>query len=114
VAVKKHSNFIDGKFTDTASGESIEVINPSTGDVIGEVTNSVAEDVDRAVEAAERAFADDWGETTPAERFEYLTKLADALEEHREELGDLEALNVGKPREAAAEEVDGAADCLRF
>jgi 1-pyrroline dehydrogenase len=114
VAQKNYSNFIGGKFTDTASGETIDVVNPSTGDVIAAVPNSTAEDVDRAVEAAEQAFAGDWGDTTPSERFEMLSKLADAVQERREELGDLESLNVGKPREAAAEEVDGFADCLRF
>src|SRR5437764_12201524 len=112
VAQKSYSNFIGGKFVDTASGETIDVVNPSTGEVASAVPNSTAEDVDRAVEAAEKAFEGDWGDTTPSERFELLTKLADALQEHREELGDLESLNVGKPREAAAEEVDASADCL--
>ena len=114
VALKRFSNHIGGKAADSSSGETIDVVNPATGEVIAAVPNSTAEDIDHAVEAAERAFFGDWGDTTPAERFEVLTKLADALDEHAEELGELESLNVGKPRAAAVEEVAGASDCLRF
>src|SRR3954454_7067607 len=97
VTVRRYSNFIAGAPAESSTGETDQIVNPATGDVIAEVPRSGAEDIDRAVEAAERAFRGDWGETTPAERFEYLTKLADALDEHAEELGELESLNVGKP-----------------
>src|SRR5919201_1052785 len=114
VAVKRYQNFVDGKHVDSASGGTIDVINPATGEVIAGVPDSTAEDIDAAVQAAEKAFAGDWGDTTPAERFEILNKLADALDEHAEELGELESLNVGKPREAAVEEIGASSDTLRF
>src|SRR5919201_4253573 len=114
VAVKRYQNFVDGKHVDSASGGTIDVINPATGEVIAGVPESTAEDIDAAVQAAEQAFAGDWGDTTPAERFEILNKLADALDEHAEELGELESLNVGKPREAAVEEIGASSDTLRF
>ena len=114
VAVKRYQNFVDGKHVDSASGGTIDVINPATGEVIAGVPDSTAEDIDAAVQAAEKAFAGDWGDTTPAERFEVLNKLADALDEHAEELGELESLNVGKPREAAVEEIGASSDTLRF
>ncbi|MGZ4430277.1 MAG: aldehyde dehydrogenase family protein, partial [Gaiellales bacterium] len=114
VAIKRYANFVDGQPVESSSGEVDEIINPATGETIAEVPRSNAEDIDRAVEAAEKAFNGDWGDTTPAERFEVLNKLADALDEHAEELGTLESLNVGKPREAAIEEVAAASDCLRF
>src|SRR5436190_1087272 len=114
VAVKRYQNCADGKAVDSASGGTIDVINPATGETIAGVPESTAADIDAAVEAAERAFAGDWGDTTPAERFELLSKFADALDEHADELGELESLNVGKPREAAVDEVAGASDCLRF
>jgi 1-pyrroline dehydrogenase len=114
VAVKRYQNFVDGKAVDSASGGTIDVINPATGEVIAGVPESTGEDIDAAVQAAEKAFAGDWGDTTPAERFELLNKLADALDEHAEELGELESLNVGKPREAAVEEIGAASDTLRF
>jgi 1-pyrroline dehydrogenase len=114
VALKRYQNFVDGKTVDSASSGTIDVVNPSTGEVIAAVPDSSAEDVDAAVAAAERAFNGDWGDTTPAERFEILAKFADALDEHAEELGELESLNVGKPRGAAIDEVAGASDCIRF
>jgi 1-pyrroline dehydrogenase len=115
VAIKRYANFINGEPTESASGEVDEIINPATGEVIAEVPRSTAEDVDRAVQAAEKAFFEGgWRDTTPAERFELLNKLADAIDEHRDELGELESLNVGKPLEAAKEEMDGSSDCYRF
>jgi aminobutyraldehyde dehydrogenase len=115
VAIKRYANFINGEPAESASGEVDEIINPANGEVIAEVPRSTAEDVDRAVQAAEKAFFEGgWRETTPAERFELLNKLADAIDEHRDELGELESLNVGKPLEAAKEEMDASSDCYRF
>ena len=74
----------------------MEVVNPATGETIGEVPSGGAEDVDRAVDAAKKALPD-WLDTTPKERSELLLKLADVLDEHGEELAQLESLNVGKP-----------------
>ena len=114
VAVKRYVNFIDGQSVESASGETDEIVNPANGEVIAEVPRSSGDDVDRAVAAAEKAFFGDWRDTTPAERFALIGKLADAIEEHRDELGQLESLNVGKPLEAAKEEMDASADCFRF
>jgi len=87
--------FIGGELADAASGETMEVIAPATGETIAEVPRCGAEDVDRAVEAAQAA-APEWLEKTPKERSELLHKLADVLEEHAEELAQLESVNVGK------------------
>ena len=114
VAVKRYSNFIGGEQVEPAAGEVDQIINPANGEVIAEVPRSGADDVDRAVEAAEKAFFGDWRDTTPAERFELLNRFADAIDEHRDELGELESLNVGKPLEAAKEEMDAASDTFRF
>ena len=65
VALKRFSNHIGGKAADSSSGETIDVVNPATGEVIAAVPSSTAEDIDHAVEAAERAFFGDWGDTTP-------------------------------------------------
>jgi 1-pyrroline dehydrogenase len=105
--------FIGGGWVDSASGETMEVINPATGDVIAEVPQCNAEDVDRAVEAAGAAWPD-WVEKTPKERSELLHKLADVLEENAEELAQLESLNVGKPLMASRDEMPFSADNLRF
>jgi 1-pyrroline dehydrogenase len=111
--VSKHQNFIGGGWVDAAGGETMEVVNPSTGDVIAEVPNASAEDVDRAVQAAKKALPE-WLETTPGERGELLLKLATAIEEHTDELAELESRNVGKPLSYAKDEMPVCVDNLRF
>jgi len=110
----KLQNFIDGEFVESVDGETEDVINPSTGDVIGQAPLSTAEDVDRAVRAARAAF-DSWSATTPRTRSEMLLKLADAILEHGDEFADLESADAGKPRQAFVdEELEVCADNLRF
>ncbi|MCW2975294.1 MAG: Aminobutyraldehyde dehydrogenase [Actinomycetia bacterium] len=108
-----YKNFVGGEWVDAASGETMEVINPATGETIAEVPRCSAEDVDRAVAAADKALAG-WLDSTPKERSELLHKLADVLEEHGEELAQLESLNVGKPLMASRDEMPFSADNLRF
>src|SRR5436190_13225472 len=105
--------FIGGKWADSASGETMEVIAPATGEVIAEVPRSGAKDVDRAVQAAE-AVLPEWLEKTPKERSELLHKLAEVIDENAEELAQLESLNVGKPLMASRDEMPFSADNLRF
>jgi 1-pyrroline dehydrogenase len=104
---------IGGDLADAASGETMEVIAPATGETIAEVPRCGAEDVERAVEAAQAA-APAWLEKTPKERSELLHKLADVLEENAEELAQLESVNVGKPLMASRDEMPFSADNLRF
>src|SRR5918992_5709080 len=96
-------NFIDGEFVDPAEGQTEPVLNPATTEQIAEAPLSTAEDVNRAVAAAKKAF-ESWGETTPGERALALLKLADRIEEHGEELANLESANAGKPRKAFLED----------
>jgi betaine-aldehyde dehydrogenase len=110
----KLQNFIDGEFVDAADGATEEVTNPATGEAIADMQLSGEEDVDRAVKAAKRAFPG-WAATTPGERAAAMIKLADVLEEHAEELADLEAADAGKPRGAFLEdEMPFICDNLRF
>jgi betaine-aldehyde dehydrogenase len=110
----KLQNFIDGEFADAADGATEEVTNPATGDVIAEMQLSTEKDVDRAVAAAKRAFPG-WAATTPGERAAAILKLADLLEEHAEELADLESADAGKPRGVFLEdEMPFLCDNLRF
>src|SRR5215207_851689 len=107
-------NFVDGALVDTVEGRSEPVINPATGEQIATAPLSGAADVDRAVAAARRAF-EEWSGKTPAERSLALLRLADAIEEHGDELAELEALDAGKPIEAVkADEIPVVADNLRF
>ena len=110
----KLQNFIDGEFVDAADGATEEVTNPATGDVIAEMQLSTEKDVDRAVAAAKRAFPG-WAATTPGERAAAILKLADLLEEHAEELADLESADAGKPRGVFLDdEMPFLCDNLRF
>jgi len=107
------SNFIDGERV-RSDGETEAVLNPATGEELARAPKSSAEDVDRAVRAARRAF-DGWSQTTPAQRSQALLALADMVEEHGDGLARLEALNAGKPIEAAKnDEIPVMADNLRF
>src|SRR6266487_347468 len=111
--VTSYKNFVGGEWVDAAGGETMEVLNPATGEVIAEVPNSSAEDVDRAVQAAKKALPE-WLETTPGERAEMLLKLADALDQHADELAELESRNVGKPLSYAKDELPVCSDNIRF
>jgi betaine-aldehyde dehydrogenase len=107
-------NFIDGAFVDAAASESISVVNPATGEELAQEPVSSPEDVDRAVKAARAAF-DGWSRTTPGERQAALLKLADVLEEHADEIAELEARNAGKPLQAFKDdEIPFMVDNLRF
>jgi len=107
-------NFIDGEFVDASGEAADQVVNPATGEVIAEAPRSTAEDVDRAVAAARRAFAT-YSKTTPGDRAALMLKLADALEEHGDELAQLESENAGKPVQAFKDdELAFMVDNLRF
>ena len=111
--VKTYKQFIGGEFVDAASGETTDVENPANGEVIAKVPASSKEDVDRAVEAAARAFQS-WGQTTPQDRSLALLKIADSLEAAADELGRLESANAGKPVAAAIDEMAVSTDLFRF
>jgi betaine-aldehyde dehydrogenase len=107
-------NFVDGELVDPASGATMPVLNPATGEEIAQAPDSSAEDVARAVSAARGAF-DGWAATTPGERALALIRLADAIEADADELAHLEAANAGKPISAFRDdEIPFMVDNLRF
>src|SRR5215210_645748 len=107
-------NVINGEPVDPAEGRTEDVIDPSTGEPIAEAPLSTQEDVNRAVEAAQNAFAA-WGAAMPMDRMTALLKTADLIEERADEIADLEAADAGKPRKAFLEdEIPFMADNLRF
>src|SRR5881227_3494661 len=105
--------FIGGESADSASGETMEVVNPATGEVIAEVPRCNADDVDRAVAVAKQALPE-WLDKAPKDRSELLHALAGVLEDNAEELAQLESANVGKPLMASRDEMPFSADNLRF
>jgi betaine-aldehyde dehydrogenase/aminobutyraldehyde dehydrogenase len=105
--------FIGGEWVESSSGETMEVLNPATGEVIAEAPRASAEDVDRAVEAAKKAW-DEWRTKTPKDRMELLLAMADVVDEHADELARLESQNVGKPWWVVKDEPGAISDNLRF
>ena len=106
-------NFIGGEFRAAADGATDDVLNPATGEVLAQVASGGAADIDAAVAAAADAFTT-WSRTTPRERFEKITALANAIEADLDELKRLEALNVGKPLSIIDFEFDLTVDNFRF
>jgi len=88
--------FVDGEFVD-GTGTPFKTVNPATEEVLSEVATGSAEDVDRAVAAARRAFTRVWGPMRPADRGKYLFRIARLLQERAREFAVLETLDNGKP-----------------
>ncbi len=108
--------FVDGAFVPSALGDRFATVNPATGEVLAKVAAGAAEDVDRAVAAARRAFADGrWSDRAPTGRKAVLLRLADLVREHAEELALLDSLDAGKLiADTTAIDVPGSAAILQW
>jgi betaine-aldehyde dehydrogenase len=107
-------NVINGELVDSVSGETYDVIDPTTGEVYAQAPMSGAEDVDRAYAAADAAF-ESWGQTTPQERANALLKIAQAIEQRVEEINAVECRDTGKPLGLTmSEEMPYASDHFKF
>ena len=89
--------FIDGEFVESKSGKKMDLICPATEEVLCAVSDGNSEDVDLAVQAAERAMKGEWGNMEPKQRQDLLLKLADEWDRQVEEIARLEAINNGTP-----------------
>src|SRR5271155_438886 len=108
--------FINGQWTDAASGKTFATPNPATGETLANVAEGDAEDINRAVRAARRAFEDGpWSRMTPSDRGRLIWKIGDLILEHADELAQLESLDNGKPVGVArAADVPLAADLFHY
>ncbi|MBK4587978.1 aldehyde dehydrogenase family protein, partial [Enterobacter hormaechei] len=98
----------------TGEGEKQAVYNPATGEVLLEIAEASAAQVDAAVQAADRAFTE-WGQTTPKTRAECLLKLADVIEANADAFAKVESLNCGKPLHCVqGDEIPAVVDVFRF
>jgi acyl-CoA reductase-like NAD-dependent aldehyde dehydrogenase len=110
----RHQLFIDGRFVDAESGETLATLNPHDNSVIAEVAMAGKADIDKAVAAATRAFPA-WGRMAAADRGRILLRLADLIEANSEELARLESLDTGHPlRDSRALDVPRTAACFRY
>ena len=109
--------WINGQWMDSISGQTMDVENPATGETVGQVMNAGSEDVDLAVKAAKKAFYDGrWSRTTSQERFEVLMKMADLMEERKDEIARIESEDTGKPYEylSLGADIPFAVDNMRY
>ena len=109
--------FINGRFVDSLSGATFNTVNPATGDVLTQVAEGRAEDIDLAARAARTAFdSGPWTrKMSAADRARILWKVSDLLIAHVEELAELETLDSGKPvTENAKIDLPMAADCFQY
>ena len=108
--------FINGQWADAASGKTFDTPNPATGETLARIAEGDAEDIDRAVRAARRAFDDGpWSRMTPSERGRIIWRIGDLILEHADELAQLESLDNGKPYAVAkAADVPLAADLFHY
>src|SRR5260370_4847462 len=91
---------INGKWVDSTSGKTFPTINPSTGEVITQVAESDAPDVDKAVAAARAAVGKrPWRKISASQRRVLMNKLPDLNEKHADQLAHLEALDYGEPHQ---------------
>ncbi|MCB1379070.1 MAG: aldehyde dehydrogenase [Alphaproteobacteria bacterium] len=95
--LKRYQMFIDGEWVNASAGKTFDSINPATGEAWAEIPEADAQDVDRAVRAAHRAFSEgDWATMVPSARARYLRKLAELLAHKSEDLGRTETIDTGK------------------
>jgi len=106
--------FIDGRWQAPASGRTLDLEDPSSGETIGRIARSETEDVDAAVAAARRARADDWGRATAAERGRILARIGALVSERVDMLAELEATDVGKPLKQARADALALARYMEF
>ncbi|CAL5444659.1 unnamed protein product [Camellia sinensis] len=103
VQIEHTQLLINGQFVDSASGKTFPTYDPRTGEVIAQVAEGHAEDINRAVSAARKAFDEGpWPKMTAYERSRILLRFADLVEKHSDEIAALETWNNGKPYEQAA------------
>jgi len=116
VRVGETQLLINGKFVDAVSGKTFLTLDPRTGEVIARVAEGDAEDVDRAVVAARKAFDEGpWPKMTAYERSRILLRFADLIEKHNDDIAALETWDNGKPYEQAAHiEVPMLARLMRY
>ena len=114
--VKDQLLLIDGKWRSSVSGKTFSTVNPATGETICQVAEGDKADVDLAVKAARRAFEEGpWSKMNASERGRLINKLADLIEQNKDELAALETLDNGKPlRDSLAADLPLTIKCYRY
>ena len=110
-----HALYINGESVPSSGSASLDVIDPSTTEVIARVPDATRADVDKAVAAARQAFDEGaWKETTAQDRGRILFRLADLVRQRADELAELECRNTGKPIVEAEFDIGDVATCFEY
>ena len=110
---EKFGQFIDGKWQQSSSGETYDVINPATEEIIGKASKANSKDIQRALTSAEKGL-EIWKNTSPWERSKVIRKISDLMRKKVDTLAKWLTLEVGKPLSEGAGEVGGAADIFEW
>ena len=106
--------FIGGKWVHPASGETIPLLNPSTGETICEISRGNKTDIDLSVTEARKAYEGEWGKFTATMRGRVLVKMSQLVLEKVDYLAELEAIDVGKPLKQAKADAIALGRYLEF
>lgn len=106
--------FINGKWSESHSRNTINVVAPSNGESIGKISRGGLDDINMAVAAARQAFEGVWGKTTAVDRGRFLSRLGLKISEHAEELARLEALDTGKTMKLARNDIVATARYFEY
>jgi succinate-semialdehyde dehydrogenase/glutarate-semialdehyde dehydrogenase len=109
----KFGQFIDGKWQKSSSGETYDVINPATEEIIGKASKANKNDIDLSLKSAEKGF-EIWKNTPPWERSKIIRKISELIRKRIDVLSKWLTLEVGKPLAEGASEASGAADIFEW
>ena len=110
---EKFGQFIDGKWQKSSSGETYEVLNPATEEIIGKASKADNKDIELALKSAEKGL-EIWKNTSPWERAKIIRKISELIRKNVDILSKWLTLEVGKPLTEGAGEVGGAADIFEW
>ena len=110
---EKFGQFIDGKWVKSSSGETYDVINPATEEIIGKASKANKKDIDACLKSAEKGL-EVWRNTTPWERSKIIRKISDLIRKRNDSLSKWLTLEVGKPLKEGIGEANGAADIFEW
>src|SRR5580704_8654467 len=113
--VRTYQMYVNGEWVDSKSAKTFPVYDPSTEEVIAQVPDANADDVNRAVAAAKAAFETGaWATTTAQERGRVLFRLAEKVRQNLPMLAELECRNTGKPIVEAEFDINDVATCFEY
>ena len=110
---EKFGQFIDGKWQQSSNGETYEVINPATEEIIGKASKANSQDVQKALKSAQRGLQI-WKNTSPWERSKIIRRISELIRKKVDILSNWLTLEVGKPITEGPGEVGGAADIFEW